>query len=376
MDHLPRLPDANQPLTRVPCLSEESPTNIEDLREYFDQTEFDRTFFADPTKQHEASGVFQDWFFFGLLKTILDIYDIPLDKEDFLEYEEDNAQVWITTLRLQWYIAAWLTTEQVDHERTNITCGTPMGEKTQAWSGSLIHAKGVVHARHLRIRRIFGSFSKILLSLNPIAVIDEIYDSVLVLASTLQNSAHEMFRCQGLRLHDTIAFDQLKCRRTSTMFEINGWCPRECRVVAELMGNDPSMMYSISQVDRSVDSQLHRSCTGETCLAYHVSEDTYQTLHTEACGGADDCQWLGRNALHQERAFQSLKSKIPIPEKLQTMPMVTYKDGIITYVSTSLAAGVSTRVAEHWGLPFPDYVAIRYDPLFEHMSEREYSSRH
>ena len=127
----------------------------------------------------------------------------------------------------------------------------------------------------------------------------------------------------------------------------------------ELTNYDPSMMYSLSQIDRSVDSDRHHQCTRQDCVAYQISEATYQTAHTEACGGLD-CRWLGAQDLHKQPPFPSIFSKIGLPGKLRTMPMAIYQNGELKYVSVSLAYGISTRITEHWHLPLPVYVAVSH----------------
>lgn len=192
------------------------------------------------------------------------------------------------------------------------------------------------------------------------AVNDIVFDSILVLASTLLNAAHAIFQCQGLSFHNIIDFThpRFQYRQIRSMFDCGGWCPREIETTSALVGHDPCMLFSIAQLDRTASCHMHLNCDKHHCVAYNIDESCYRTRHGLHCD-EEDCEWLGSEELHQEPAFKSRITRI-LPQKPHSIPMITYRDGKINYLHVNVASAVSPILNDDLGFPLPTFVAISH----------------
>ncbi|KAL8665150.1 MAG: hypothetical protein Q9168_007766 [Polycauliona sp. 1 TL-2023] len=76
-----------------------------------------------------------------------------------------------------------------------------------------------------------------------------------------------------------------------TLMRTAGWCPS---LTAALIDEEvsQSFIYYISRMDRRGASIDHAECTSNNCTLDKLDLKTYQTKHTEVCGGTSSCPYL------------------------------------------------------------------------------------
>jgi len=127
-------------------------------------------------------------------------------------------------------------------------------------------------------------------------ILDAVWDSVLLLCDSLLNAVHFLYR-GFYRLFRTIAEEvsslsnllhhELHSRIISQLFRLNNWCPRESRVVSDIVEGNTSLLSLCAQVDRQEGepSGAHVACDRTLCKqAYQIDDATYQPKHA-----LDDC---------------------------------------------------------------------------------------
>lgn len=377
MDHLPQLRDP--PSFRV----EEVPF-LEDARFVYDGAGLEgfpercEFIFNHLGTNLDASAVFQSWLFFGTLTEIFKEYDIPVLLEDFVSRAGHGHAV-ITTKFLQDYIAAWIVTASreypgiLDRDKYYSIArefGGNIGSKIGSVTGqaviSLIRAahcdtapsptarqvrhsnrqlwkrgREMAKARAARIRRVLETVATILRNFGPPSggINNAVWDSVLVLCTTLQTAAFFIYRACPLEAPFTVPFSTLLARLSPALFRQNGWCPREEKIIADLVEGDHCALLLCAQLDRRHNNVCHSKCNAGECVAYRVDLDTYHTQHHQGCHG---CDLVGFDGFDSNDAASSKLVEIVMRDQTwlsasRPTPMATYSsEGQLRLVPVSV----------------------------------------
>jgi hypothetical protein len=92
-------------------------------------------------------------------------------------------------------------------------------------------------------------------------------------------------------------------RRTGSFHKINplekrmlsaGWCINTVMMLHDMLDHTGFYIVSLLQLSGIPNRQSHQQCTPESCESNFVSEATYETSHTEACGaqGSSGCSHI------------------------------------------------------------------------------------
>jgi hypothetical protein len=373
MDHLPQLRDPSSFCIEVPLL--------DDARFAYDGAGLEgfparRGFtFAEPNDIQtdlDSSAFFQSWLFFGTLAEIFQVYDIPVLREDFVSYAWDGRAI-ITTQFLQDYIAAWIVAASrqypgcLDRDK-HFSAAREFGDKTGSVAGqataSLIGAARrdtapgptamqVLHSKRqlwdegrekakaqaVRIWHVLDAAATILRGFGPPArgIDDAVWDSVLVLCTTLQTAAFFLYRACPPEAPFTVPFSTLPARLSPRFFLQNGWCPREVKIIADLVEGDQCALLLCAQLDRR-HNVCHRNCNAGKCGAYQVDPTTYRTQHHQDCHG---CDFLGFDGFDSNDAASSKLVEMVMRDPCwlsasRPTPMATYSEGQLRLVPVSV----------------------------------------
>ena len=196
-----------------------------------------------------------------------------------------------------------------------------------------------------RARRYYNTLctvSRILNDLGDAAtcVIDEVWNSVLILCSTLQNTFSHLYRFVDWDLRSGMNFEALALRSPLVLSETR-WCPRERTVITELVDGNHCLIALCSQLNRDRELHRHERCSPRLCHANQVEKQSYHTKHVElGC----DCTMIG--------VEKALRTRIPDNEEdlpgqsmfsLQT-PMISYERGQCRMVDITLPRIELTRI--------------------------------
>lgn len=316
----------------------------------------------------ESSAFFQSWLFFGTLTEIFQVYDIRILREDFISREE-NGRTIITTKYLQDYIAAWIVAasrgypgcldrdSHYSRARKNAeTIGSVAGQavvflirtarrdtslrptpsqtlhsRQELWEGGRERAK----ARAARIHYVLHAAASILRDFGRAATSIEnvVWDSVLVLCTTLQTAAFFIYRACPPEAPFTVPFNALPARLRPCLFRQNGWCPREMKIITDLVEGDHCALLLCAQLDRG-HSICHCKCTAGKCWAYQIDQNTYQTQHHRdycKCGFVGFDGFNSKDAAHS-KLVQTVMCDPSWPWASPPIPMATYSEGQLRLV--------------------------------------------
>ena len=116
---------------------------------------------------------------------------------------------------------------------------------------------------------------------------------------------------------------------------MNGWCPREARVIKDLLDHDPHSVLYLAQLDRSGQLGEHQFCDDSMCRAHQINNAVYRTKHVDSgceCNFLDVTNECRQSVLVSLIEPKRLFGKIHMPK---TSWMITFVDGIIKPVSVS-----------------------------------------
>jgi hypothetical protein len=209
-------------------------------------------------------------------------------------------------------------------------------QKRQLWQEGRDRAK----VQAARIHDLLDTACKILHGFGRRAnrIEDAVWDSTLVLCTTLQTAAFFMYRACPLDAPFTIPFSNLQSPLRARLFAQNGWCPREQKIIADLVEGDHCTLLLCAQLDRHKDKQSHTRCNAGRCEAYQVKADTYCTSHDQGCRGCDFLGFGGFDSDEPERsrlldAVAMEQSKLSVSRQI---PMATYCEGELRLVPVSV----------------------------------------
>ena len=393
MDHLPQITEPVITIPETPYLNDPFHYDGQGLLGFDERCGISYTDISLEDKDRRRSAFFQSWLFFGTLIEIFSHDNIQVLVQDFVRETEDGRFV-VSTALLQDYLAAWVAlcvAEDSDCLRkTRIVDKTfeEASNKTKAlffFGGSTIQAvrKNAPTRRDLinglgksvrgfasdvkassdekkafeewfknrdsitgrRARRYYNTLctvSRILNDLGDAAtcVIDEVWNSVLILCSTLQNTFSHLYRFVDWDLRSGMNFEALALRSPLLLSETR-WCPRERTVITELVDGNHCLIALCSQLNRDRELHRHERCSPRLCHANQVEEQSYHTKHVElGC----DCTMIG--------VEKALRTRIPDNEEdlpgqsmfsLQT-PMISYERGQCRMVDITLPRVELTRI--------------------------------
>ena len=265
------------------------------------------------------------------------MHNIPILVEDFIQYRDEDTPL-ITTHRLPDYIAAWVLKAKKDNGY--IDRYGPMSEILNS------------HTRDPKLKdaRLRGQSIKTILDFtagalarfrkNCKVIEDAVWDSTIVLCTTLQNSAHFIYRYLKLDFESNARFNKLGCRKLSEYFDRGQFCVRERKLIRDLVEGDVCVLYFCAQIDRSDQAERHQLCTERMCQAYQIHDATYQTKH--AYPGCD-CPFLGADEMYQSQILSAVSKAPLMPRAFRYVPMITFKDGIVNIVNMSLGTAEASN---------------------------------
>ncbi|KAF5699216.1 het domain-containing protein [Fusarium mundagurra] len=372
MDHLPQLQNRSGFLVEVPFLEDDrfayDGMGLEGFPERCNVT------FTEPHDLQtcwESSKVFQSWLFFGTLDEIFKVYNIEILRDDFVS-RDGNGYAIITTKCLQDYIAAWIVSASreypgcLDNSKHRATA-REVGDKIGSVAGQAV-AYGLhlarrnttpipsprqvlYNKRHLwaegrerarasaaRIWRVLDTAGTALREFGPSSrgVDAAVWDSVLMLTTTLQTAAFFIYRSIPLdtQFTFTVPFNTIPARLSPQFFREHGWCPREQKIISDLVEGDHCTLLLCSQLDRH-NNLNHSNCNADKCEAYQVNDNTYQHQHHQDCHA---CDFLGFDGFDSEdtessKLFETIMCN---QSSSRPTPMAVYHDGQLRLVPVSV----------------------------------------
>lgn len=300
MDHLPTAKNPLYSYPQVPYF-EDSRFTYSGPAETF-KSRIDPRQIVSPNENWKRaySSFVQQWLYFGTLSEFASIHKLPFQPRDFVQTADDGTEV-ISTKLLNDYLVAFILE---DHRATGITLtgGNPSMKNIMdgTASGVMWHAGRTIHEI---LKRLQQGLREISASGDLDA---RVWDSLLILGSTLIRSAEAMF----LGAHDPgrgnmsrhVSFAEFETRSIPP-FSTNGhWCPRERRVMADLVKFGQCELAFLGQIDRGEHIELHKECDETKCIAYHVKDHANPMKHCLGdCGskyfsdnGGRTCTTIGR----------------------------------------------------------------------------------
>ena len=335
--------------------------------------------FEAHTQDQEMNSAFlQAWLYFGTLAEVLRVYDIPLVTSDFA-LEQSNDAPALSTRYLQDYLAAWIVRasqengailEKDRYEYRVRMMGQSIGSKAGAYyNESILRKRAPVQSREpskppdatafterraARIHQVLNEVAATLYDFGSTATLvdDSVWDSILILCSTLQNAAYYAYRSFDFKFKFVKLFDKVAARQLDGIFWNNGWCPREKKIIHDMAEGDNNVLFLSAQLSRWDDTSRHQNCDSKMCFAYQVDNSTYRTRHVQ-----DNCQCEFIGFGKTENGIESLISRAvnQIPNtrlSLPTVPMITYTGVGIQIMDISLLSSAVNRFKVPIGRPY------------------------
>ncbi|EXL54328.1 hypothetical protein FOCG_07398 [Fusarium oxysporum f. sp. radicis-lycopersici 26381] len=366
MDHLPQLQERSGFRVEVPFLGDARFAYHGDSVEAFPgRYDFEFAKLHDLQTGWLSSRYFQSCLFFGTLVEVFKVYNIQLLRDDFVS-RDANGHATITTKYLRDYIAAWIVSasheypgclDSSKHRATAREVGDKIGSVAGQAVVSAIHVARrattpipgpmqVLHnKRHLwtegrehakasaaKIWRVLDTAATTLRNLGPLSrgIDAAVWDSVLVLCTTLQTAAFFIYRAVPLDapVTFTVPFNALPARLSPQLFLEDCWCPREVKIISDLVEGDHCALLLCAQLDRRHNLD-HSKCSADRCEAYQVDPDTYRTQHHQDCHG---CDFLGFDGFDSEeparsKLFETIMRDQSQLSSCRSTPMAVYGKG-------------------------------------------------
>lgn len=401
MDHLPRLLGSNGPWHNIPFYGRFNYDGL-GIRGFPSRCSFQLENPGAIYTNDEYSAFFQAWLYFGTLVDVFGAYDIPVLTDDF--YHEVNGRLHLKTDRLEDYIAAWIVQasredgailEKDKYRYRARTIGENVGARLGQFVGkAIVKAKygnvdyGSTHAEanageavpgqiiqgerektRVRAFKIFKTLETVSTTLHGYgqgssSIEDAIWDSVLILCSTLESAAYSIYRAFEFDFKFRHLFHTLPARLRGSVFDEMGWCPREKKIIDGLVEGDQCVLSLCAQLDRRQDRALHSKCDQKMCHGYQITDKAeYKTKHvTSNCLcefiGFGKCEVIGSSPSNESIICRVVNRESSLPRKLRSAPMVTYTNGSLQIVDVSLIGAEAVRLTN---LPVSkQYVAISH----------------
>ena len=326
MEHLPKVKD---PVRQLPSVH------------YFEESRFSYTGpnlkdfpasvqtllppISSPKYRQQYSAFVQQWLYFGPLHDILSIYEIPLDQSDFVRPTQDGRKL-LNSEYLPEYIAAWVIQE--DKDNPNCLRGA---------HNSFLPTQGA------QLERVYGRMRKVETTLVGLQealerdvraddVEPAVWDSIVVLGATLAKPAEAIFgRFKDMmqyRMMRMASFAHFELKCAPTVLTCEDWCPRERKILAELLGHGPCECIFLGQLHRHESKGLHQrsGCDVNVCKAHQIDQSQYVTRHWPADSDCH-CEFVGvesasiesiNDANEGKSSISKLREKLPGEFKLVT----------------------------------------------------------
>ena len=218
--------------------------------------------------------------------------------------------------------------------------------------------------RASKIHQLLEDVSKILHNFVPDATLIDgrVWDSVFILCSTLQTAAYFIYRAFTFDFKFTDLFNGVPARLLADSFSENGWCPRERKIINDLVEGDKCVLFLCAQLDRRDDQTRHSSCNEKMCYAYQVDNATYKTRHVRPdcrCEfiGFGRSQTGGAQSAISKAVMKVTSQESRFPKKLNSAPMILYQNGELRIVEISPMVAEAGRLIKPFG---NRYVAISH----------------
>ena len=340
MDHIPQIQGASCRLPDVLYYQNEKTK----------QQDYDHQRLADLFPNGPGSctnALFEQCLFFGTLKNISAIYDVPFNREDFISRHDDGG-LRITTCLLLDYMSAWIT---VESQRSRLILGPRLHDtdnivkyaQDAAAVSTLFFGGLIVHPNeHIVVKQnaeeYFRTIDEVLDSMSDMIGLDSnidaaLWDCVLVLCDALLNMAFHLYQSfilmnydRGLHRKSRARIgSQIRLRSLPGLFKGHHWCTREIHAIDMITQNSPSAIAICAQIDRRTNEQIydHSKCDISHCLAYQTDDATYLPQHTsKTC----TCDMIPLGAAQKHQLTQNVKQ---FEDSTEYAPMVTWVEGEI-----------------------------------------------
>lgn len=254
---------------------------------------------ADDPKQGTAAA--QSWLFFGTMKEVFGVYNLPFLEQDFVTDSASDKKV-VTMRMFHSYMTAWII-------KASECCPAVLRPSGVDWKGPFL---ATVRARLAfdknraygwclanNVLNVVDAVGTTLLKLQTFGITIEhaIWDSIVILCTNIIKASYFAFRGMANKptddriqdLHNVFGY-QMKVHKVDQLLSMNGWCPREGRSIQDVMDGDPAALLYCAQLSRRDDAHLHDTCDSSICKAYQVDESIYQTQHVDS---TCNCRFLG-----------------------------------------------------------------------------------
>jgi hypothetical protein len=339
MDHLPQMSNPTVPIIQVPFLQDSRFVyDGRGLQDYPARCNFFIRNSGGGSEDLDSSAFFQSWLFFGTLIEVFKTYDIPVQYSDFVR-NVDGRQI-ITTTYLRDYLATWV----VSASRETPYCLLKDRPRSEIFESEtkIQREKQIAKEKGCRIRDIleFVSSNLFLLSRNCNVINSIVWDSVLVLCTTLHNAATYIYRVYGVDFRGATLFGDLPSRLLPELFRNSRWCSREQDIVRHILDGDICVLLLCAQLDRLQGHISHTRCSRNMCQAYQVSEDYYETKHvSERC----TCDFIDVGNIYENEPRDWKPSRFS--QRTHPFPTITYTNGQVQIVRISPLRTEAGRVA-------------------------------
>ena len=213
----------------------------------------------------DQAAIAQDWLFFGTLARLADLHAFEYDAVHFRTTLPDG-QMLVTTQRLGEYQARWVVNATKRYHRILMRSERTVPDLLISFPGDLVKTlkndPWALDELSTRSLVILETVAESLLRVQEFGIpIDrDVQDSIVVLCTTLLSTIHFLFRGLLMRtFRDHVARVQqlfhtdLTVKRTTMLFESNGWCRRGALLVRELLDNDPCAVLFCAQLNQQQD---------------------------------------------------------------------------------------------------------------------------
>ena len=237
-----------------------------------------------------ASGLAQEWLFFGLMQEFFAVFEIPFNRADFLRKEDDAT--YVTTRALQDYLVALLVQEHMKRQELGIQTkgiretdvddvamgrGFPMGGGRFTFDfDRLWKVLEMAHSLLMMTKTALQRFSQL-------DIDSGVWDSIPITMSALSRILDRYLRPLARNhqeIHYPIDLREFHLRSVADFRDSEDWCANERKVMEQLSNGQPLEVAFFSQLRRQ-DGKRHTNCTTRGCVAHHV-DGSYVTVHDAA----------------------------------------------------------------------------------------------
>ena len=365
MDHIPKISNPKFELPPVPYLgSDHFKYGGKGIFEFASRFRF--SFQNRPENDWEATPFLQSWLYFGLLQEFLGLQEIPLLYDDFISH---NGTSKVVTTRYLWdYLAAWLIKGSQD-------CPHILSPYRELKSVIILIGNGKDEREKARKLAKAGlnmlqAISDAMLSIESHrhCITDTVWDSILVLAETLENTLCQAYRFYWIGtnkdfgmtatiLGDESMFCEVRSSLVERLFEQQQWCAREKLALNVIFESDVAVLLACLRLNRNCarSPTRHQSCTSRRCVAYQVNEDAYITKHvSDKCS----CGFVDVGNIYQRPQLRSKWKRLG--RGAAPVATITFKNDQLQVIPVTPFISEAGRPLESWRKEKAGYVAFSH----------------